>query len=164
MTRAPHPAAFAAIVAVSGLALLPSPKPAPWLVNETSSLPRGVYALTRARPAAGAIVAVTPPPRARPYLATLGAPAEARLLKHVAAGPGAWACHDGRRMRWARGEAEAHSRDRRGRPLPTWRGCRRLGPDELLLVGESPLSFDSRYFGPVKAAAVDGVYREVWRW
>ena len=53
--------------------------------------------------------------------------------------------------------------DRWGRPLPSWQQCRRLRPGELFLVSvTNPASFDSRYFGPVSAAAVIGVARPVW--
>ena len=53
--------------------------------------------------------------------------------------------------------------DRWGRPLPSWRQCRRLRPGELFLLSvTNPASFDSRYFGPVSAAAVIGVARPVW--
>lgn len=50
------------------------------------------------------------------------------------------------------------SHDRRGAPIPRWSGCRRLAPDELIVLGESQDSFDSRYFGPVRAGQVVGVY------
>ncbi|RIV48308.1 S26 family signal peptidase [Burkholderia pseudomallei] len=53
--------------------------------------------------------------------------------------------------------------DRMGRPLPSWRQCRRLKPGELfLLSATNPASFDSRYFGPVRASAVLGVAHPVW--
>lgn len=48
--------------------------------------------------------------------------------------------------------------DRLGRRLPSWRQCRRLQPGELFLLSiSSPASFDSRYFGPIRASAVLGV-------
>ncbi|TYC53755.1 S26 family signal peptidase [Zoogloea oleivorans] len=50
-----------------------------------------------------------------------------------------------------------------GRPLPSWQQCRRLEPDELFLLSvTNPASFDSRYFGPVRASAVLGVAHPVW--
>ena len=53
--------------------------------------------------------------------------------------------------------------DRWGRPLPSWPQCRRLRPGELFLLSvTNPASFDSRYFGPVRATAVIGVARPVW--
>ncbi|HCL3791621.1 TPA: S26 family signal peptidase [Pseudomonas aeruginosa] len=48
--------------------------------------------------------------------------------------------------------------DRWGRPLPSWPQCRPLAQGELFLLSvTNPASFDSRYFGPVSAAAVLGV-------
>jgi len=53
--------------------------------------------------------------------------------------------------------------DRLGRPLPSWRQCRRLRPGELFLLStDNPASFDSRYFGPVRASTVLGIARPVW--
>ena len=53
--------------------------------------------------------------------------------------------------------------DRWGRPLPSWQQCRQLQPGELFLLSViNPASFDSRYFGPVSAAAVIGVAHPVW--
>ena len=53
--------------------------------------------------------------------------------------------------------------DRWGRPLPSWQQCRRLRSGELFLLSvTNPASFDSRYFGPVRATAVIGVARPVW--
>ena len=55
------------------------------------------------------------------------------------------------------------SADRWGRPLPSWSQCRRLRPGELFLLSvTNPASFDSRYFGPVRAAAVIGVAHPLW--
>jgi conjugative transfer signal peptidase TraF len=137
---------------------------APLVINESPSLPRGLYRLSARPIAVGAIVVVTPPDPARRYLAGLGAGPDARLLKRVAAEGGANACADLGRMSWPGGAAARLARDRRGRPLAAWTGCRRLAGDDLLLVGDTPTSFDSRYFGPVKRSAIAGVYREVWRW
>lgn len=53
--------------------------------------------------------------------------------------------------------------DRLGRPLHAWPQCRRLEPDELFLLSvTNAASFDSRYFGPVRASAVLGVAHPVW--
>lgn len=50
-----------------------------------------------------------------------------------------------------------------GRPLHAWSQCRRLRPGELFLLSTTnPASFDSRYFGPVKASTVLGVAHPVW--
>ncbi|WP_426689964.1 S26 family signal peptidase [Rhodanobacter ginsengiterrae] len=53
--------------------------------------------------------------------------------------------------------------DGRGRPLRAWLSCRRLRPGELFLLSTTnPASFDSRYFGPVRADTVLGVAHPVW--
>lgn len=59
--------------------------------------------------------------------------------------------------------AAVRSADRLGRPLPSWPQCRRLQAGELFLLSTTnPVSFDSRYFGPVSASAVIGVAHPVW--
>jgi len=53
--------------------------------------------------------------------------------------------------------------DRQGRSLPSWQHCRRLETGELFLLSfTDPASFDSRYFGPVRASAVLGVAHPIW--
>jgi conjugative transfer signal peptidase TraF len=54
--------------------------------------------------------------------------------------------------------------DGMGRPLHAWLSCRRLRPGELFLLSTTnPASFDSRYFGPVRADTVLGVAHPVRR-
>lgn len=134
------------------------------IINESASLPKGVYRLTREPPALGAIVAFQPSPEGRRYLARLGAGPDARLLKRVVATEGDLACRTRDRLTWSRGSALALAQDRRGRDLPQWQGCHRLGAREVLVLGDTPLSFDSRYLGPVRTDELLGAYREVWRW
>ena len=123
-----------ALVALTGLALIADHRPAPVLINESASLPRGVYVrLPGAAPARDTVVAVPQPSAVRAYLERLGMPDDLLLIK-------------------------------RGAPLPTWRGCRRLNEEELFLLGDTPSSFDSRYFGPVARSRVTGVYREILTW
>ncbi|HEY6869626.1 MAG TPA: S26 family signal peptidase [Novosphingobium sp.] len=53
--------------------------------------------------------------------------------------------------------------DAAGRPLPAWRGCIRLAPGMvLLLMTETPDSFDGRYFGPTAARDVIGRATPLW--
>lgn len=139
--------------------------PALALINESPSLPEGLYfRAPGARPRTDAIVAVAPPPAARAYLAGLGVSAEAKLLKRVAAAGGAMVCASPGAVDLAGRTLAVRGTDRRGAPLPHWRGCRVLAADELFLVGDTADSFDSRYFGPVRLAGVDGVYREILTW
>jgi len=142
----------------------PRDGPPPLLVNESPSLPMGVYRRLGDDIRRGAIVAAPQPDRGRPYLAGLGMPAEVVLIKRVAAVGGDRVCVQGDRVVAGETVRTAHSRDSRGRRLPRWSGCRRLQEGELFLLGDTPGSFDSRYFGPVDRTAVTGVYREVFRW
>jgi conjugative transfer signal peptidase TraF len=53
-----------------------------------------------------------------------------------------------------------------GRPLPV---CRlqgyQLRPEEVLVMSDySPISFDSRYFGPIPRAQIQTAVRPVWTW
>lgn len=147
------------------LALVSSRSPAWALVNESRSLPRGLYIRVPGEAVErGTTVALLPPAAARPYLARLGAPKDQRLLKRVAALGGDRVCRDGERIETSARRVAAPPADRRGPALPEWRECRRLEPDEVFLLGDTPNSFDSRYFGPVDRSLVLGVYREAASW
>ena len=52
--------------------------------------------------------------------------------------------------------------DTAGRVLPSWDGCRTLAADEVFLLGDTADSFDSRYWGPVRTTAIDGVWRPLF--
>ena len=139
--------------------------PALALVNESPSLPRGVYARVPAGDVVrGATVAVPQPERARSYLASLGMPGEVALIKRVAGVGGDRICSSNGRVVTPVAVMAVRDRDRRGTILPRWTGCRRLDADEVFLVGDTAGSFDSRYFGPVRRDEVIGVYREVLTW
>lgn len=154
-----------AVVAVLGAGNAAAPRRPVVLINESPSLPRGFYLRTgRSAIVPGDIVATRQPPQARAYLAALGMPAETRLLKRVAAVAGARVCASSGALRWPGGAVRVLRRDRRGAALPSWSGCRSLSAGELLLLGDTPTSFDSRYFGPVSGGAVVGVYRKVLTW
>ena len=135
------------------------------LINETRSVPPGIY---RQRPdqklSRGSIVALRQPQTARAYLRSLGAPSDMRLLKRVAAAPGDRVCRVNDEIEALGLVVRVKPRDRRRRLLPSWTGCRRLGADEVFLLGDTGDSFDSRYFGPVPTAGLDGVYTAVLTW
>jgi conjugative transfer signal peptidase TraF len=156
-------AAAAIVVAVGAAAKTAWPDVV--LVNETPSLPKGLYLrVPDRRPSRGAVVAIAQPKAARGYLASLHMQADVKLLKRVAATPGDEVCRDRDVLRWPGGDVRAFARDRRGVALPSWSGCARLRPDQLLVLGDTATSFDSRYFGPVRRANVSGVYVEALRW
>lgn len=167
MTRKPLflMAGAAPIIASAGLGLMAAQGPAPLLVNESPSLPEGLYRLAPgAAPDRGAIVAFRQPASVRAYLARRGMPSEVRLIKRVAATGGDLVCSDGRWLIAPFRSEPVRDRDRAGNRLPVWTGCRRLAPDERFLLGDTPTSLDSRTFGPVVTARIEGVYRETLTW
>lgn len=154
-------------VAIGAVVLPAFMRPAPRLVwNASASVPIGLYA---ARPATSAkvgdLVAAHAPARIARLMAERGyLPLRVPMLKHVVAVAGQRICRsgvtilvDGRRV------AEARLRDRAGRDLPAWRGCRTLGAGEVFLLNPaSAESFDGRYFGPVPARGIVAVLDPLW--
>lgn len=164
------PSRFVSWVIVPGLALIAaqaglSTAPRLVLINETPSLPRGLYLRTfGAAPRVGSVVALRQPDAARPYLAGLGMPGEVLLIKRVAAAAGDPVCAGGSRLQAGQRAVEVAGRDRQGVSLPAWRGCRLLQDGEVFVLGDTANSFDGRYFGPTATTTLQGVYREVLRW
>jgi type IV secretory pathway protease TraF len=153
-----------AISVVLAATLVGTEGSAPALINESPSLPRGLYLRIGAAIEPGAVVAVPQPAVVRPYFERLGVPSDVALLKRVAAVGGEPVCAEGGAVRTLDRRAIALERDRQGVVLPAWRECRVLASDEVFLLGDTPGSFDSRYFGPVRRSDIAGVYREVLRW
>jgi len=131
------------------LALHTGPRPR-LLLNTTASVPVGLYGLSPAgSPRAGDLVVVGPDPTLAAFLDQGGwLPRGVPLIKPVAAVAGQSVCRvgqtvtiDGHRI------APALGVDGRGRPLPTWSGCRTLGSGEVFLLAPAPGSLDGRYFG-----------------
>lgn len=151
---------MAAAACAAMLASLVLPAPRPWLVwNASASAPLGAYRILGKAPiAVGNLVAITPPPAlaalmARRQYLPLGVP----MIKRVAALGGARVCRRGDTV-LVDGKVIAHAaaRDRLGRTLPVWAGCRRLRVDEVFVVNAPMASFDSRYFGPLRQSDVLG--------
>ncbi|WP_245777311.1 S26 family signal peptidase [Brevundimonas viscosa] len=133
------------------------------LINESRSLPPGLYLRQPGQTLSlGAVVAAEPPPEVRRYLSSLGVDADIALLKRVAALPGQPACAHGRQVLTPLRPVFTPALDQLA--PPPWRECRLLTPDEVFLLGDSDLSYDSRYFGPVKRSRLRGVYRRVLTW
>jgi hypothetical protein len=58
---------------------------------------------------------------------------------------------------------EALARDRRGRELPVWQGCRTLGASEIFLMNwDVQDSLDGRYFGPIPKDSIIGHALPLW--
>lgn len=132
--------------------------------NASESVPIGLYRIdTGAVPAVGDLVAVTPGEALGAFLAERRyVPAGTPLLKRIAAAEGAAVCRRGAIVTIdGRNAATALARDRAGRALPRWAGCRTLGRGEKFLLNAAPASLDSRYFGSLPAASVIGVAHPV---
>ncbi|HKU08912.1 MAG TPA: S26 family signal peptidase [Bradyrhizobium sp.] len=138
------------------------------LWNASASVPLGLYRIEPgAPPRIGDLVALRPAPALGRFMAARSyVEANALLIKPVAAASGATICRIGDRVTIdARPVAFALPRDRFGRPLPTWGGCRRLRADQLFLIAPAHRdSFDSRYFGPVDRRQIVGRAFPLWTW
>ncbi len=134
--------------------------------NASASLPIGLY---RAEPASeiavGEIVLITPPEALARFLTGRGhLPPGVPLLKRVLAFPGATVCRVGDHITVdgvAHGQAQ--QRDRHGRKLPFWQGCRVLADGEVFVMNRDAAdSLDGRYFGPLPAASIVARAVPVW--
>jgi conjugative transfer signal peptidase TraF len=153
-----------------GVALITAPAvlhPSPRLVwNASASAPIGLYALDPHAPIGiGDMVVVRTPETVRRLAAVRHyLPLNVPLVKRVAAAGGATVCARGPQITIdGRPVAVRRAADRLRRPLPWWTGCRTLtGGRVFLLMPDVPDSFDSRYFGPVEAAAILGKATPLW--
>lgn len=140
--------------------------PVPRLVwNASASAPLGLYWLSHIKPSRGDFVLAELPPDARRLAVARGyLPDGVPLVKRIAALGGDRVCaFDDAVFVNGRAVARRLARDRRGRPLPRWTGCRVLADDELfLLMACVSGSFDGRYFGPVRRAAILGRLGPLW--
>jgi len=128
--------------------------------NASASVPTGLYrVLPEDHLGVADLVAVTPPEPIATFLAARNyLPRGVPLLKYVLGLPRQTVCRmhldvliDGIVI------ATARERDRDGRLLPDWEGCRRITEDEVFLMNwQSADSLDGRYFGPLPAASIIG--------
>ena len=143
------------------------PKAPPRLVwNVSESVPIGLY---RVRPSSKLtvtnLVVLQPPEPLATFLTDGGyLPRGVPLIKRILALPGQTVCRntlaivvDGIEM------GAARERDRRGRALPTWQGCRLLARGEVFIMNwHEPASLDGRYFGPIPVTAIVGRAHPLW--
>jgi conjugative transfer signal peptidase TraF len=163
--------ACSAAIGLAALTWASFAKPLPHLVyNPSNSVPVGWY---RVEPLpqqpnqlrVGSTVLVHLPAEAAALAAQRGyLPLHVPLLKRVGAVPPQLVCITGQVLRIdGHTVATALSVDRMGRPLHGWPQCRRLQAGEVFLLSRTnPASFDSRYFGPVRAANVIGIAQPLW--
>lgn len=133
------------------------------LYNHTPSVPVGFYIRTDEPLERGSFVTVRAADVAPAAAAARGfnGPRD-RFIKRVAALAGDHVC--------ARGDAVTlngalsygrRAYDSTGAALPAWEACRVLGPDEILILGDTADSFDGRYWGPINVQAIEGVWRRL---
>jgi conjugative transfer signal peptidase TraF len=137
-----------------------------YIWNASNSVPIGLY---RLRPVTKLIVtelvAVQPPDLLATFLDLNGyLPIGVPILKRVLALPGQTVCRNGLTIAVDGIDVgQANQRDRRGRPLPVWHGCRVIADGDVFVMNwQSADSLDSRYFGPLPASAVIGRAIPVW--
>jgi conjugative transfer signal peptidase TraF len=164
MTRRHTVLAATVVAAVLATLAMPASRVLVW--NTTASVPTGLYWI-RAKPHryVGERVAIKPPLGIRRLLAERHyLPTGVPLLKRVAAVRGQRVCRFGHAVTIDGDFAGlARARDRQGRTLPTWSGCRRLRNGELFLMNfDAPDSFDGRYFGVLNERDVTGRATPVW--
>lgn len=127
--------------------------------NASASAPIGLYRVVHGAPVRrGDMVIARMPAAFRPLAAARDyIPASVPLVKRVAAAEGDGVCAAGTKVRInGRVAAVRLARDSAGRPMPWWKGCRRLGHGEVFLLVDSRRSFDGRYFGITGARDVIG--------
>jgi conjugative transfer signal peptidase TraF len=138
------------------------------IYNPSESAPRGWYWEQPAHsPQVNDYLLVWLPSAARTLAAARDyLPTNTPLLKRVGGVQGQWVCYRDQGV-WIDWRSFAFDRtvDGIGRPLVPWKDCRKLGRDEYFLLSQSSdASFDSRYFGPVKASQVIGEAIPLWMW
>lgn len=158
--------AFAAIGAAAAAAFLlslTSSRGDLILFNASASAPEGFYVRDKGGPRRGAFATVRAADVAGAYARLRHFDgARDRFIKRIAAGMGDLVCARGQSVIVATRVLWRLNRDGQGRALPQWQGCRRLGPGEWFLLGDADGSFDSRYWGPVTSAEIEGVWRPMF--
>lgn len=131
------------------------------LYNPSPSMPPGFYRRTEGRTERGAIVTVRARDVAPDYAALRDfADPSDRFIKRVVGVSGDVVCAHGRIITInATPIVTREMRDRAGRELPSWHGCRTLTEGEFFLLGDSADSFDGRYWGVVDRQQIEGIWR-----
>ncbi|MCE2564792.1 S26 family signal peptidase [Komagataeibacter sp. FNDCF1] len=148
---------FAVLGVGASLAFHPTPR---WVWNETASVPVGLYRIQPTIPVrVDDIVAIRLPEREATLLAARGyLPFGVPLLKPVAALAGQNVCRNGVYVTIdGKPVGDAKPVDHRGRKLPVWQGCQRLGAGQVFVMNAAvPTSLDGRYFGVLPMETVIG--------
>ncbi|MBK3405202.1 conjugative transfer signal peptidase TraF [Sphingomonas sp. BE270] len=136
------------------------PVPVKLVWNASASAPIGLYEIEPAHhPAVTDLLAVRPPKPLADFMVERGYIGQGvPLMKRVMALPGQEVCRTGLHISVDGVPlGDALDRDRKGRPLPVWQGCRRIERGDLFLMNPDVRdSLDGRYFGPIPARGVIG--------
>ncbi|WFU43547.1 S26 family signal peptidase [Bradyrhizobium sp. CB82] len=140
--------------------------PPSYIWNVSESVPLGLYRLQPAKQlTVTELVAIQTPEPLASFLDWNGyLPTGVPMLKRVLALPGQTVCRSGLTITVDSIEmGQARERDSRGRPLPSWQGCRVIDAGEIFVMNwQSVDSMDGRYFGPIPASAVIGHALPIW--
>ena len=139
--------------------------PVKLIYNPTESAPKGFYLIVNSAIQKGDYVLADIPEMARKLAARRQyLPRKVPILKPVLAMSGEHICVKNHQL-FINGKHMARllEKDSRGRILESWRGCRSLAEGEFFLLSTySPVSYDSRYFGPVTRKMITGKAVPVW--
>lgn len=153
-----------AVIAITAAAVVEMPTRVVW--NITASAPVGLYAIAPADVlSVPELVAVMPPEPLAGFMVGRGYIGRGvPLLKRVVGLPGQRVCRTGRAITVDGVEmGDALDRDRIGRALPIWQGCRVIADGQLFLMNwQVRDSLDGRYFGPIPASSVIGRALPLW--
>lgn len=134
--------------------------------NATASVPLGLYRVEHGDTlAVSDLVAVMPPEPLAIFMIARGyIGGRLPLLKRILGLPGQRVCRSGNAIRIDGIKmGEALERDRMGRRLPVWQGCRVIRHSEIFLMNwQVRDSLDGRYFGPIPANSIIGRALPLW--
>jgi len=155
---------YIAVMAVGVLSFLPIAPKLIW--NASASVPLGLYSIEPAQhlEVTDLLAVNTPEPLASFMAERRYLPRGVPLMKRVAGLPGQRVCRNGAQITVDGIDmGEALARDRAGRVLPSWHGCRRISDDEVFLMNwAAPDSMDGRYFGPLATTSIIGRAIPLW--
>jgi conjugative transfer signal peptidase TraF len=153
-----------AVLAVGVLSFFPITPKLIW--NASASVPLGLYSIEPARhlDVTDLVAVATPEPLASFMAERRYLPRGVPLMKRVAAIAGQQVCRDDAHITIDGIDmGEALARDRAGRALPSWQGCRRIADGEVFLMNWAAAdSLDSRYFGPLATTSIIGRAIPLW--
>lgn len=143
-----------------------SPMPIRLIWNASASVPIGFYTIDFEGPfEVTDLVAVDVPEPLAAFLADRGyLPRGVPLLKRILGVSGQRVCRSNLTITVDGIEAGAAlERDRAGRDLPVWQGCRRIASGEVFLMNRQVRdSLDGRYFGLLSTSQIIGRAVPLW--